>query len=195
MFTSQSRARTKKIHYQLATLKKGNSSIANYFHQFTTLVNTLAATAQPLNDFELVSFLLAGLGSDYDSFVTSVTTRVDSLSIEELYGHLLAHELWLEHQHPIVDLSLARANFARQGNSCGGRGGGHSSLSSGHGFPSPNQKNNRGRGHGRGNTNSLTCPVCQVCNKTGHSTPNCYHQYDHSYSRDSSNMHALLTTP
>ena len=92
MFTSQSRARTMQIHYQLATLKKGNSSIVDYFHQFTTLVDTLAATAQPLNDFELVSFLLAGLGLDYDSFVTPVTTRVDPLSIEELYGHLLAHE-------------------------------------------------------------------------------------------------------
>ena len=34
-----------QIHYQLATLKKGNSSIADYFHQFTTLVDTLAATA------------------------------------------------------------------------------------------------------------------------------------------------------
>ena len=56
-------------------------------------VDTLATTAQPLNDFEIVSFLLASLGSDYDSFVTLVTTRVDPLSIEELYGHLLAHEL------------------------------------------------------------------------------------------------------
>ena len=92
MFTSQSRARTMQIHYQLATLKKGNSSIVDYFHQFTTLVDTLAAIAQPLNDFELVSFLLAGLGLDYDSFVTPVTTRVDPLSIEELYGHLLGHE-------------------------------------------------------------------------------------------------------
>ena len=32
MFTSQSRARTMQIHYQLATLKKGNSSIVDYFH-------------------------------------------------------------------------------------------------------------------------------------------------------------------
>ena len=45
MFTSQSEARTMQIHYQLATLKKGNSSIADYFHQFTTLVDTLAAIA------------------------------------------------------------------------------------------------------------------------------------------------------
>jgi len=66
-----------------------------------------------LNDFEIVSFLLAGLGSDYDSFVTLVTTRVDPLFIEELYGHLLAHELQLEHQQPIVDPSLGGANFAR----------------------------------------------------------------------------------
>ena len=87
-----------QIHYQLTTLKKGNSSIAEYFHQFTTLVDTLAAIVQPLNDFEIVSFLLAGLGSDYDSFVTLVTTRVDPLSIEDLYGHLLAHEFRLEHQ-------------------------------------------------------------------------------------------------
>ena len=42
MFTSQSRARTMQIHYQLTTLKKVNSSIANYFHQFTTLVDTFA---------------------------------------------------------------------------------------------------------------------------------------------------------
>ena len=32
MFTSQSRARTMQIYYQLATLKKGNSSIVDYFH-------------------------------------------------------------------------------------------------------------------------------------------------------------------
>ena len=90
--------RAMQIHYQLTTLKKGNSSIADYFHQFTSLVNTLVAIDQPLNEFEIVYFLLASLGSDYDSFVTSVTTSVDPFSVEDLYGHLLAHELWLEHQ-------------------------------------------------------------------------------------------------
>jgi hypothetical protein len=51
-----------------------------------------------LNNFESVSFLLKGLGSDYDLFVTSVTTKVDPLSIDELYSHLLAHEMRLEQQ-------------------------------------------------------------------------------------------------
>ena len=112
-----------QIHYQLATLKKGNSSIADYFHQFTTLVDTLTATTHTLNDFEIISFLLAGLGSEYDSFVTYVTTKVDPLSIDELYRHLLAHELQLEHQQPTVDLSIAGTNFAGRGPLCGGRGG------------------------------------------------------------------------
>lgn len=131
MFTSQSCAQTMQIHYQLATLKKGNSSIANCFHQFTNLADTLAAIDQPLNDFELVSFLLARLGSNYNSFVTSVTTCVDSLFLEDLYGHLLAHEMHLEQNQLVADLNLATTNFANRGNSSrSGHGGHHTSLSS-----------------------------------------------------------------
>jgi hypothetical protein len=72
-------------------LKKGNSSIADYFQQFTGLTDSLTTINQPIIAFEVVSFLV-GIGSDYDSFVTSVTTRVEPLAIEEIYGHLLAHE-------------------------------------------------------------------------------------------------------
>lgn len=85
-----------------------------------------------------------------------------------------------EQQQPTVDLSLARANFAGRGNSRGGGGGRqNSSPALGRGSPSSHQKNNRGQGHGRGNGNSssTTRPVCVVCNKTGHSALNCYHQY------------------
>ena len=84
-----------QIHYQLATLKKGDSSVADYFHRFTGLADTLAAIDHLLHDFELVSFLLAGLGPDFDSFVTSVKIRADPISLEDLYGHLLSHELHL----------------------------------------------------------------------------------------------------
>ena len=58
-----------QIHYQLATLKKENSSIIDYSHQFTSFANTLATIDQPLNDFGVFGFLLAGLESKYDSFV------------------------------------------------------------------------------------------------------------------------------
>jgi hypothetical protein len=96
MFASQARARVMQIYFQFATVKKGSNSITEYFQTIKTLSDTLAAAGQPLNDFESVSFLLKGLGSEYDPFVTSVTTRVDPLSIDELYGHLLAHEMRLD---------------------------------------------------------------------------------------------------
>uniref|UniRef100_A0A2N9EJB6 Reverse transcriptase Ty1/copia-type domain-containing protein n=2 Tax=Fagus sylvatica TaxID=28930 RepID=A0A2N9EJB6_FAGSY len=129
MFTAHSWARTMNIHYQLATLKKGDSSIADYFHKFTHLTDTLAAVAQPLPPHEALSFLLAGLGSDYDSLVTSVKTQVHPMSLDDLYGHMLSHELWLAQNQPTVDLSNVSANFTNKSYSThGGRGGHHPST-------------------------------------------------------------------
>jgi hypothetical protein len=74
MFTSQSRARSMQLHHQLSTLKKGDSSMADFYHKFTSLADTLAAIDQPLKDFDLVSFFLAELGSDYDAPITTNKT-------------------------------------------------------------------------------------------------------------------------
>jgi hypothetical protein len=60
----------------------------------------------------MVSFILGGLGSDYDLFVTLVNTQVDPLSIEEFYGHLLGHEQRLDHNLTAIDLTVAGANTA-----------------------------------------------------------------------------------
>jgi hypothetical protein len=145
MFTSQSRAQMMQVHYQLATSKKGNSFVTDYFQKMKLLSDTMAAIGQPLNDFETVSYILVGLGSEYDHFVTSITTRVDPLSLEEIYGHLLAYELRLEQHLPTTDIIQPFANFTsryqdgrgrgfhcRENNYRGGnRGRGH--LSNGHG--------------------------------------------------------------
>lgn len=70
------------------------------------------AIDHPLNDFEIVFFFLAVLGSKYNSFVTSMTTRIEPMPIEDFYGHLLAHELHLAHSQNYVDLTIASANIA-----------------------------------------------------------------------------------
>jgi hypothetical protein len=44
------------VHFQLATLKKGNSSIMDYYQQFQQLADVLAAVNKPLSHFEMVSF-------------------------------------------------------------------------------------------------------------------------------------------
>ncbi|KAA8546242.1 hypothetical protein F0562_003019 [Nyssa sinensis] len=134
---------------------------------------------------------LERLGPDYDSFVTSVTTRVEPLSLEDLYGHLLAHEKRLEQHQAAVDLTVANANFtSRNTMNRGGRGncrGSPSHNGRGHYQNSPPRNyRNRGRGRSSPSSSNNSCPVCQVCNKTGHVALDCYYMYDESYQRDSS---------
>ena len=89
MFTSQSRARQMQLHHQISTLKKGDSSIADYFHKFTTL----AAIEHPLSDYQLVSFFMSGLGFEYDPMVASIQTHSHPYNFDDLYGLFLSHEL------------------------------------------------------------------------------------------------------
>uniref|UniRef100_A0A2N9IH96 Reverse transcriptase Ty1/copia-type domain-containing protein n=1 Tax=Fagus sylvatica TaxID=28930 RepID=A0A2N9IH96_FAGSY len=199
MFTSQSRARGMQLHHQLSTLKKGDSSMADFYHKFTSLADTLTAIDQPLKDFDLVSFFLAGLGSDYDALVTAIQQRRGDVTLDELYGDFLSRELHLAQHQPFVDLSLASANFPnRSFSNRGGRGGRSShppnSSNSGRSFTFNQQRQHRGRG--RGTYNNSSCPVCQVCTKPGHTALTCYHRFDNSYTVETNpNMQALLATP
>jgi hypothetical protein len=179
MFASQVRARVMHVYFQLATVKKGNNSITKYFQTIATLSDTLAAAGQPLNDFESVSFLLKGLGSEYDPFVTSVTARVDSLSIDELYGHLLAHEMCLEQQIPTLDIQQPVANLSSRAPMARGRG------SRGRGSRPYNRggrglfNNNRGLGsYCSQDAASSSRPTCQICGKLGHTALRCYQRQE-----------------
>ena len=172
MFTSQSRARSMQLHYQISTLKKGDFSMTDFHHKFTSLANTLAAIDQPLKDFDLVLFFLAGLGFDYDALVIAIQQRCGEVTLDKLYGDFLSHELRLAQHQPSIDLSLASANFAnRSFSNRGGRGCKAStppaSSNYSHNFTSNQQHQHRGRGRvrGRGNYNSSPHPICQVCTK------------------------------
>jgi hypothetical protein len=198
MFTSRLQARVMQSHFQLATLNKGSSSIVDYFHKFKNLVDTLAAVDKPLSDFEKQSFLLRGLSSEYDPFVTSVYTRADPFSIKDLYRHLLAHEQRLEHNQPTIDLSTANVNFAaKRGSICGGHGGRSSYFqNSGKGYSSnsSHHRNYQGRGLGKGPSSYSQShpPVCQRCHKHGHDTIDCYHRFDQTFHLDSTTNYQAL---
>uniref|UniRef100_A0A2N9IRZ5 Reverse transcriptase Ty1/copia-type domain-containing protein n=1 Tax=Fagus sylvatica TaxID=28930 RepID=A0A2N9IRZ5_FAGSY len=187
MFTSQSRARQMQLHHQISTLKKGDSSIADYFHTFTTLADTLAAIEHPLSDYQLVSFFMSGLGSEYDSMVASIQTHSRPYNLDDLYGLFLSHELRIAQNQPTVDLSHASAHYvthpsSHRGSNNSGRGGARNTFAPTRGSFSNSQRNHRGRGRGRNNSNR---PVCQVCHKPGHVALTCYHRFDNSYTTES----------
>ena len=112
MFNSKAHGRSLALHLQLHTLKKGSMPVIEYFQKFTKLVT---AISKPLDDDDITLFLLGGLNSEFDSFVTSVKTRVDPISIDDLYSHLLAHEARLEHNNTSHDLSVSSVHITSKG--------------------------------------------------------------------------------
>ena len=177
LFASHSHAHIMQTHFQLATLKKGGSSMTDYFQKFKSLSNTLVAAGQPLNEFESVFFVLVGLGTNFDSIVTTISTRGGMIPLEDLYSHLLIHEHCIEHQSATTKPVFPSANVATKSPPQCGRGRGSSSF-------------NRGRGHGRGHGSppllptpqgDSSRPICQVCNKPSHIALTCYNWFNHAY--------------
>jgi hypothetical protein len=70
----------------LATALKGSSSMAEYYTKMKGLADDMASAVRKLDDEELVSYILTGLDIDYESVVTSVATRVEPITISELYA-------------------------------------------------------------------------------------------------------------
>jgi hypothetical protein len=75
--------------------------MAHYFQKAQHMSHILASAAEPLKDSELISYILVGLSAEYDSLVTSITTRMEPITLEDLYSHLLTYEQCLEHHHSI----------------------------------------------------------------------------------------------
>jgi hypothetical protein len=132
---SSTRARTVQICVELATTKKRDSTAADYYRKITGLANELAAAGAPLQDDEVLSYLLAGLPAEYDPFVTSITTKTDPLSLDDVFAHLMAFEArQLQHQAEIQLNTGMSANYVGRGGH-GHRGRGRNTR--GHGRFAP----------------------------------------------------------
>jgi len=89
---SQSRARIISTRMALATASKGTSSIADYFGKMIGLADDMAAAGKKLDDDDLATYILTSLDEDFENVVTSIATRVEPITIPELYAQLIAHE-------------------------------------------------------------------------------------------------------
>jgi hypothetical protein len=162
MFSASTRARTIQICVELITTKKLDLSTANYFTKIKNLATEMAAAEAPLSDDEVLSHLLAGLPSYYDSFVTSITTKNEALSLEEVYADLMAYEArQLRHQSELRAGHGSSINYVGRGGGshdrgCGDRGRGRSSFRGG---SSPRPTDNRDH------RPTTTHPPCQICGK------------------------------
>lgn len=195
LFASQTRARVVNLRMALATTKKGTQSVTEYFTKMKGFGDEMIEAGRALSDDELVEYVLAGLGPEFESLVTSLTTRIESVSIDELYSQLLTFEA---RSNLALGGDQNSANIAGRSGGRGrgisrGRGGGRG-FSRGRGSPG-------GRGRGRsGSSPSASTDrrdkgvICQVCEKTGHSAVQCWYRFDEDYVPEGKHAAAASTS-
>lgn len=193
MFASKTRARAVNTRLALATAQKGNMTVTEYVGKMRALGDEMAAAGRPLEDDELVEYILTGLDEEYDPVVSSVIGRSDAISVSELYSQMLAFETRLSLRNSGGHSSGSSANvanrrgrggFGRSGR--GGRGGRFNNAPANRGGRGPNPNNPHQGGNGAHNSNNSSDdrPRCQVCRKFGHTADRCWHRYDGNFVPD-----------
>jgi gag-polypeptide of LTR copia-type len=106
-------ARLTDLRRQINSSLKGSSSCIDYLNRLRGLSDELSFIGFPMSDDDLISALLNGLGPEYNSFVTSVTTSSRHLpfTFSELHGALLNYESRLQGQSSAQSVSLSSTDF------------------------------------------------------------------------------------
>jgi hypothetical protein len=83
---SQSRAHVINVRMALSTSKKGDMAVRKYVTKMKSLADEMASAGKTLDDEELVSYILAGLDSDFDGVISTVSAKVEPIIMSELRG-------------------------------------------------------------------------------------------------------------
>lgn len=158
----------------MAREQKGEQSATAYFTKMKGLVDEMAAAGKKLEDDDVVSYILNGLDSDYNAFVSSIMSK-EEVTLSDLYAQLLAYEARLEQQNS--GSFGSSANSAYRGGRGQGRGRGRGR---GRGDFGRGGAGHCGRG-GRGNDGESVRPTCQLCGREGHVVQSCYKRFDMNF--------------
>jgi hypothetical protein len=99
-FASQSKSRTTHLKQQLQNLTQGPKSCSDYLQLAKQTADQLTAAGKPIDDEDLIAFIINGLNPSFTSFITtySFATRESTLSFEDFQDQLLSHEMLLNQQ-------------------------------------------------------------------------------------------------
>ncbi|KAI5332874.1 hypothetical protein L3X38_023003 [Prunus dulcis] len=158
-FSGVSRANIHQLRSRLQSISKGDLSMDSYLQSVKEIADGLAADGQSLSESDLVAYVLNGLPDEYDSFITSIETRIEPVTLDELHALLLGRESAIlkrkTRSTSVVATEPFHAYAATSGSSRsnfrGGRGRGRFHSNSGSQFhsrnhPFPGTNNSSGRG-------------------------------------------------
>lgn len=108
LYASESETRLLHLRFQLQNVKKEGASMSEYLKRISVFKDKLAAAGEGLKDAHLILITLGGLGPEYQSFVTSITTRMDhTMSFAQLKHLLMDHDLQLSSTKPTLEVNVA----------------------------------------------------------------------------------------
>jgi len=99
-FASQSKSRVSHLKRQLQTLQQGTKMCTEYLSLAKQLADQLSAAGKPVEDDDLISYVIGGLSPSFNTFVTvhSFTTQDREMTFSDFQSELLNHEMLLESQ-------------------------------------------------------------------------------------------------
>jgi hypothetical protein len=97
-FAATSRSRISHLKRQLQGLQQGNKTCTEYLNQAKTWADELSAVGKPVDDDDLISFIINGINPIFNSFVTAFTLRDRETSFHDFQSKLLSHEILLQNQ-------------------------------------------------------------------------------------------------
>jgi hypothetical protein len=102
-FAAQSKSRISHLKRQLQRLQQGNKTCTEYLSQAKTWSDELSAVGKPVEDDDLISYVINGINPIYNSFVTAFTLRDRETTFHDFQSELLSHEILLQNQQQTLN--------------------------------------------------------------------------------------------
>ncbi|PNY08092.1 histone deacetylase [Trifolium pratense] len=198
-FHKQLRAKARMLRVELRSTTLENRSIREYLLRIRLIIDNLASIGDPLPLSQHIDVILEGLPAEFNSVISVVESRFESIDMDEVEALLLAHETRLEKskkktlddaasinlaQNPNTDSATpdqpndnppsVNNSYSAESSKLGPENSGYNPY---YGAPrgrgGRNGRGARGRG-GRPNPNGNL--QCQICNKPNHSALGCWHR-------------------
>jgi len=102
-FATQPKSRISRLKRQLQSLQQGNKTCIVYLSQAKSWADELSAVGKPVEDDDLISFVINGINPTYNSFVTAFTLRDCETTSHDFQSELLSHEILLQNQQQTLN--------------------------------------------------------------------------------------------
>ncbi|KAA8523595.1 hypothetical protein F0562_010018 [Nyssa sinensis] len=98
-FSASTRSNILQLKSALHNISKGKDSIDSYIQKIKQARDSLASVSVLIEDEDILIYVLNGLPQEYNAFKTSIRTKSENITLEEVYAMLKIEEQTIESVH------------------------------------------------------------------------------------------------